>query len=74
VGYTLKDQMRNTVIKNELYNIVQNSRSKWNYHTENMKSVHISTQLMDHALMGKKSVRNPKLCWKQRRIHHNYIQ
>lgn len=61
--------MRNKVIRNELYDRIQNNRSKWNYHTEKMESAHISTQLMNNACVGKTSIKNPKLCWKHQLIH-----
>lgn len=58
---TLKDQIRNTVIRNEL-NIfsfedrIWNNLCKWNYHTEIMESECIPKQLMNYIPRGTRSI------------------
>jgi hypothetical protein len=60
--HTLKDQIRNIAIRNEL-NIfsfsdrIWNNLCKWNYHTERMESENIPKQLMNYIPRGTRSTR-----------------
>jgi hypothetical protein len=72
-GYTLKDQIRNTVIRNELKvfslnNRIQNSRLNWIHHVGRMEPERIPKQLMDYTPGGTRSIGRPKSRWKDQPI------
>jgi hypothetical protein len=72
-GYTLKDQIRNTVIRNELKvfsvnNRIQNNRLNWIHHVGRMEPESIPKQLMDYKPRGTRSIGRPKSRWKDQPI------
>jgi hypothetical protein len=72
-GHTLKDQIRNSLIRNELniFNlniIIQNSRLNCVHHIERMEAERIPKELMGYALRGTRSFGRPKLLWKNRPV------
>jgi hypothetical protein len=63
-GYTLKDQIRHTVITNELKifsanNIIQNNRLNWIHHVGRMEPERIPKQLMYYTPGGTRSLDAP---------------
>jgi hypothetical protein len=72
-GYTLKDQIRNTVIRNELNifsenNRIQNNRLNWIHRVGRMEPERIPKQLMDYTPGGTSSIGRPKSRWKDQPI------
>jgi hypothetical protein len=71
--YTLKDKIRNTVIRNELKifsvnNRIQNKRLNWINHVARMEPERIHKQLMDYTPRGTRSIGRPKLRWKDQPV------
>jgi hypothetical protein len=63
-GHKLKDQIRNTVIRNKLNifnlkNIIQNNELKWIHNFERMEPERIPKRLMDYTPGGTRSVGSP---------------
>jgi hypothetical protein len=72
-GYTLKDQIRNTVIRNELKifsvnNRIQNNRLNWIHHVARMEPERIPKQLMDYTPRVTRSIGRHKSRWKDQPI------
>jgi hypothetical protein len=74
-GYTLKDQIRNTVIRTELTvfsvnNRIQNNRLNWIHHVGRIEPERIPKQLMDYTPRGIRSIGRPKPRWKDQPIQY----
>jgi hypothetical protein len=71
-GYKLKDQIRNTVIRNELIfnlsNIVPNNRLNWIQDVERMEPGRTPKQIMDYTPRGTRSIGLPTLPWKDQPV------
>lgn len=75
-GYTLRDQIRSTVIGNELIiskyvinnNRIHNDKLNWTRHVEVVEPERISKQLMSYKPRGTISIRCPKFRCKDRGI------
>jgi hypothetical protein len=71
--YTLKDKIRNTMIRNELKifsvnNRIQNNRLNWINHVARMDPERFHKQLMDYTPRGTRSIGRPKSRWKDQPI------
>jgi hypothetical protein len=72
-GYTLKDQIRNTVIRNELkiFSVnsrIQNNRLDWIHHVGRMEPERIPMRLMAYTPRGTRSIGRPMSRWKDQPI------
>jgi hypothetical protein len=67
-GHTLKDQIRNTVIRNELKIFSVNNRLNCIHRVGRMEPERIPKQLMDNTPRGTRSIRRPKSRWKDQPI------